>query len=97
MDGSKFDWDSANTNHLDRHAVTREEFEETFKLPRLEEQYIEKLELRIWALGRTDAGRYLTVVPIVQRIRAVTAHTTKMKNRAVYEEFTKAESISENP
>lgn len=45
-------------------------------------------ESRVWALGRTATGRYLTVVYTIRafRIRAITAHTTKKKYRSFYEE-----------
>jgi uncharacterized DUF497 family protein len=95
----EFEWDSANTNHLARHEVTRHEFEQAFKHPRVEERYIEKGEQRIWALGKTDAGRYLTLVYTVRgnRLRAVTAYTTKRKYRKIYDEAIQTEANADDP
>jgi uncharacterized protein len=90
--GYEFDWDAANAAHLAQHDVSPDEFEQAFKHPRIEEQVIGKGESRVWALGNTDAGRYLTLVYTVRgnKIRAVTAHTTKRKHRRVYDEAIRA-------
>lgn len=97
--GHEFDWDEANTGHLARHEVTRGEFEEAFRHPRLEEQFSAGGEHRVWALGQTDAGRYLTLVYTLRegKIRAVTAHTTKRRYRRVYDEAIRADAGPEDP
>jgi uncharacterized DUF497 family protein len=89
-----FEWDEANTGHLARHGVTPNEFQQAFGHPRLEEQFSSGGEHRVLALGRTDAGRYLTLVYTVrgEKIRAVTAHTTKRKYRRVYDEAIRADA-----
>jgi len=83
-----FDWDENNTKHLAAHDVSREEFEEVFDFPRLQVEQERKRESRFWVLGRTAAGRLLTVVYTMREgmIRAVTAHTMKRKNRSLYEQ-----------
>lgn len=83
-----FDWDESNTEHLARHDVSREEAEAFFDFPRHEENQVVKGELRTWALGKTLNGRYLTLIYTIRngRIRPITAHTAKRKDRSFYEQ-----------
>lgn len=90
MDGSPlFDWDDSNTEHLARHDVSREEAEAFFNFPRHEEEQLVKDEPRIWALGKTLNGRYLALIYTIRngRIRPITAHTAKRKDRNFYEQI----------
>lgn len=54
-----FEWDQANIAHIAEHHVTPEEVEEAcYNKPLI---FRSRLE-RYYALGRTDNGRYLTVI-----------------------------------
>jgi uncharacterized protein len=86
-----FEWDDNNTAHIARHDVTREEAESFFRHPRYEEQGdTVQGERRVWALGVTDQGRYLTLIYTVRgaSVRVVTAHTAKRRYRSLYEKAT---------
>ena len=55
----KFEWDWANVTHIAEHEVTPSEAEEAcYNKPLV---FRSRLE-RYYVLGRTDSGRYLTVV-----------------------------------
>ena len=82
---TKFDWDDANTAHVARHAVTREEVEQAFANHPLAMLATQERggEGRVLCAGLTDAGRALQFVYTVRRgrIRVITAHTAKRKVR----------------
>jgi uncharacterized DUF497 family protein len=68
-----FDWDHDNIDHIAEHSVTTEEVEEAcYNRPLVFRTRQEKY----CVLGRSDSGRYLTVIITVQdrnKIRVVTA------------------------
>jgi uncharacterized DUF497 family protein len=87
-----FEWDGHNLNHLARHGVSREEFEEAFGRPMVE-RIVTGSEDRITALGKTMRGRYLFLVYTMRsgHVRAVTAYTLPRKQRRVYDKATTEE------
>lgn len=58
-----FDWDETNTEHIFRHRVEPVEVEEAFASPHL---LLRAREGRKILLGRTEAGRYLTIAFVVR-------------------------------
>jgi len=71
-----FQWDAANTEHLQRHGVSPEEFEQAMigQAVDLECEEVEG-ELRYHTVGATNAGRLLYLVWTMrnQQVRAITA------------------------
>lgn len=71
-----FQWDAANTEHLQRHGVSTEEFEQAMNGPAvdLECEDVDG-ELRYHTVGATNTGRLLYMVWTMrgQEVRAVTA------------------------
>lgn len=84
----EFDWDDHNRGHLARHNVTPEEFEECFFGPKVEQVLERSGEVRVAAVGKTKAGRYLSIVYTMRRghVRPVTAYTLPRRRRRCYEE-----------
>jgi len=75
--GIEFDWDAENTQHLKRHRVTPDEFEELMTGdPVYLEYQAENDEARYKVLGATKAGRILIGIWTARegRVRAVTAY-----------------------
>lgn len=59
----QFDWDDANTRHVRRHRVMREELEQCYRNdPLVIEEQLVGGEARYLALGETDASRRLAFV-----------------------------------
>jgi hypothetical protein len=84
----QFDWDEANVGHIARHGVTPEEAEQVISGdPLVIGSNLYNGELRTVCLGRTGAGRPLTVVHTIrnQRIRVVTAYPVKRRKTKIYE------------
>ncbi len=76
MAGTAFDWDEANLNHLARHGVTREEFEQAAgNDPMLLDYQNVDGEDRWMGLGASVRLRVLNIVFTIRqgRVRAVTA------------------------
>lgn len=73
----EFQWDSANIEHIARHGVTPEEFEQVFNNGShvVLDYTLIRGEERWSAIGHTDGGRFLIVVWTMRgnATRAVTA------------------------
>ena len=73
MQFKSFSWDLRNITHIADHHVTPEEAEEVcYNKPLIFKSRLE----RYYVLGRTDSGRYLTVIVAVQNkgiARVITA------------------------
>ena len=82
-----FEWDDYNLNHIARHGVSREEFEDTFRHPMVEEVISSGREDRVTAMARTSLGRYLFLVYTMRtgHVRAVTAYTLPRNKRRDYD------------
>ncbi|HSW97828.1 MAG TPA: BrnT family toxin [Candidatus Saccharimonadales bacterium] len=88
---NEFDWDKANTTHIARHKVTREEAEEVFfdpkqvTYPDAKHSTIE--EKRTIIIGETDEGRLLYQVFTVRKgkIRVVSTRDINKKEVKLYE------------
>ena len=82
---ARFDWDEANSAHIARHDVTREEVEQAFANDPLVVLAVQKRsgEERVLCAGLADAGKALQFVYTMRRgrIRVVTAHGAKRKVR----------------
>ena len=80
-----YEWDSANTSHILRHEVIPNEAEEAcYNNPLL----IRTREGRYLVLGRSDAGRYLSIVLIPKGkgvARVITARDMDYKERNLFE------------
>ena len=83
----QFDWNEANTEHIARHNVTRDEAEQVIESNPLEIRKKDHSgELRIVHVGETHAGRIL-LVAVTSRgdlVRVVTAYTAPRKFRTFY-------------
>jgi hypothetical protein len=82
-----FEWDEANREHIARHGITPEEFEEGMNgNPAPVADYELMGEQRAHVIGITGAGRMLELVYTVRRgrIRAVTAYPLKRSKREIY-------------
>ena len=80
----RFLWDAWNVGHIARHRVTPEEAEEAFQNEPL---FLKGRGGTHVALGRTDAGRLLTVIYVVRpggRVYVVTARDMDRKERRRY-------------
>lgn len=87
-EGGEFEWDAANIEHIARHGVTPEEAEQVLANdPVLLSGASRGTEFRTVRLGKTNAGRYLTVVYTIKggKIRVVTAYPMKRRYRKLYE------------
>jgi len=83
----QFDWDEANTRHLQRHRVSRQEFEKLLQNEPLGLEYeTETGEERYKLLGATRRGRVLVAIWTVRRgrVRAIAAYEAEKRLRAVY-------------
>jgi uncharacterized protein len=67
-----FDWDEANTQHISRHQVEAAEVEEAFASRHL---LLRSWEGRMVLLGRSAAGRYLSIAFVIRDgvVRVITA------------------------
>lgn len=84
-----FDWDEANTAHIARHGVSRDDAEAVFyNAPRELEGRTVNGEARQTIIGPTDAGSLLVVVWTIREgtVRVVTAYPAKAKLRRWYAE-----------
>jgi uncharacterized DUF497 family protein len=85
--GIEFDWDAENTQHLKRHRVTPEEFEELMAGdPVYLEYQAQNDEERYKVLGATKAGRILIAVwtPRGRKVRAVTGYRANRIYQQIY-------------
>jgi uncharacterized DUF497 family protein len=83
----RFDWDAGNIDHVDEHGVTPDEAVEAFFNGLIWIAFQERnREFRRVVVGRTDAGRLLTVVYTLrdQKIRVVTALDASKPRRRLY-------------
>jgi uncharacterized DUF497 family protein len=91
----RFDWDEGNLRHIARHGVTAAEVEQAFegKL-QWDPPYVRNDEVRASVLGRTPAQRVLQMVVTTRgtKLRVVTAHTAKKKERERYAEYEKSQA-----
>ena len=90
---SGFDWDAGNARKNDDHGVSMAEAEQVFfNLPllMLEDSAHSHKEIRVHALGRTDAGRTLHITFTLRQsgnlIRVISARSMHRKERAIYEQ-----------
>jgi len=92
----RFDWDEGNSRKsVDKHGVSQVEAEQVFvnePLLVLEDERHGGQEVRLHALGHTDAGRLLHVTFTVRHndtvIRVISARPMHRKERLRYEEET---------
>jgi uncharacterized protein len=85
----RFDWDTANTEHIARHDITPEEAEQVIESEPVEiGRQNRNGELRILHLGKTQAGRVLIVAVMArgELARVVTAYSANRKFRKFYAE-----------
>ena len=83
----KFEFDSANLDHIAAHNVSRREIHQLFRSAHvIIPANLVGGEPRWKAFGKTAKGRYLTVVFAIRkgRVRPVTAHTMNREDRRVY-------------
>jgi hypothetical protein len=90
---SGFDWDAGNARKNEKHGVTLAEAEQVFfnaPLLAVADSRHSEREVRLHALGRTDAGRLLhitfTLRDAARRIRVISVRDMHRKERAVYEQ-----------
>lgn len=82
---NRFEWDSGNTEHISRHNVVPDEVEEVFTDEAA--MFFRSRSGRFIALGRTEVGRYLTVVYERKEggvIRVVTSFDMDEKSKRRY-------------
>lgn len=86
-----FDWDEGNIlKNWEKHGVSASECEQTFfNFPLIaspDEKHSIK-ETRFYALGHTDARRYLFIVFTIRKdlIRVISARDMNRKERRIYE------------
>ena len=91
-----FEWDAGNERKNEKHSVTMMETEQVFfnaPLLLLEDAAHSQNELRIHALGRTDAARALHITFTLrqsgQLIRVISARDMHRKERAIYDQANK--------
>lgn len=80
-----YEWDSRNTFHILRHGVIPNEVEEACHNNPLA---IRTKEGRYLVLGRSDAGRYLSIVVVPKGkgvVRVITARDMDYKERNLFE------------
>ncbi len=90
-----FDWDAANLGKNSKHGVDNREAEEVFfNQPLLvtPDDIPSGDEIRWRALGRTDAGRTLTVIFTLRKsgtlLRVISARDMHRKEEALYDQET---------
>ena len=89
-----FEWDEGNSRKsIDKHAVSQAEAEQVFfnePLLIVEDVRHSSYEIRLHALGQTDAGRLLHISFTLRGngklIRVISARTTHRKERLRYEQ-----------
>jgi uncharacterized protein len=89
-----FNWDDGNARKSDeKHGVSMAEAEQVFfnaPLLLLEDQSHSQNEIRLHALGQTDAGRGLHITFTLRQsgtlIRVISARDLHRKERAIYEQ-----------
>jgi uncharacterized protein len=88
-----FDWDDGNARKNEKHGVSQAESEEIFfnqPLLLLADAQHSELELRFYALGRTNEGRELHITFTLRsdgaRIRVISARDMHRKERVIYEQ-----------
>lgn len=91
-----FEWDAGNERKNEKHGVTMMETEQVFfnaPLLLLEDAAHSQNELRIHALGRTDAARALHITFTLRKsgqlIRVISARDMHRKERAIYDQANK--------
>ena len=91
-----FEWDAGNERKSEKHGVTMMETEQVFfnaPLLLLEDAAHSQNELRIHALGRTDAARALHITFTLRKsgqlIRVISARDMHRKERAIYDQANK--------
>ncbi len=91
-----FEWDAGNERKNEKHGVTMMETEQAFfnaPLLLLEDAAHSQNELRIHALGRTDAARALHITFTLRKsgqlIRVISARDMHRKERAIYDQANK--------
>jgi uncharacterized DUF497 family protein len=85
--GFEFDWDASNLQHLARHRISREEFEQAMTNdPTFVDFHDESGEERWYALGATESLRVLFLVFTYrgERIRPITGWDASRKPRDAY-------------
>ena len=90
-----FDWDEGNLRHIERHHVTAAEVEQAFQgLLQWDPPYVRNDEVRASVRGRTPGERVLEMVVTMRgtKLRIVTAHTAKKRERERYAEYEKSQS-----
>lgn len=87
-DGAVLDWDEANESHIERHGVDRWEVAEALFDP---DRYQLSRgwhggEYRYALVGRTEAGRTLTIVFARrgQKVRVITARDASQREASLY-------------
>jgi uncharacterized DUF497 family protein len=83
----EFDWDDANIRHVARHRVKPDEAEEVFEnSPMLVSVQERSGEDRLLCFGRTNSGRFLTLVYTERndRIRVVTVYRMTRAQQRMY-------------
>lgn len=86
-----FQWDEGNINkNLEKHSVENWECEQLFFNEPLIilDDFIHSISEKRWAaFGKTDAGRWLTIVFTIRKslIRIISARDMNRKERAFYE------------
>ncbi len=92
-----FEWDEGNaTKNWEKHRVTRGECEQIFFNRPLvvgEDADHSEAEVRYYALGETDAARWLFAVFAIrgELIRVISARDMNRRERKVYEDAKEAE------
>ena len=95
-----FEWDQGNSEkNWRRHQVTRAEAEQVFlNRPLIVAESPKRIqgEPRYFALGRTDAGRHLTVVFTLRGtlLRVISARTMSRRERRRYGQAQEAQADS---
>ena len=91
-----FEWNAGNERKNEKHGVTMMETEQAFfnaPLLLLEDAAHSQNELRIHALGRTDAVRALHITFTLRKsgqlIRVISARDMHRKERAIYDQANK--------
>lgn len=86
-DKLNLDWNKANIGHIARHGVTAHEVEQAFANGTFELKFeVVNGEPRWTNVGRTNKGRFLTIVYTERslRLRVVTAFDAPQSDIAVY-------------
>lgn len=101
-DAIEFDWDDGNgeKNWL-RHRVSQAEAEQVFfnrPLVVADDELHSRNEVRFYALGRTDAGRFLFVVYTVrnEKLRVISVRDMTRRERKEYE-YVRAQELQAHP